>query len=382
MVLGIVAEFNPFHNGHKYLISEAKRQTGADKVVAVMSGAFVQRGGIAITDKHSRTAAALDGGVDLVLELPVIYSLNTAQKFAYGAVATLSATGVVDTLTFGSECGSTTLLSNAAKKLIEEPQAVSDKIKLFTAEGMSYAAARAKAYDGIIPSDILSNPNDILALEYLRASYMLGTGLDALAIKRIGAAHDCYAVRKSIASAAHIRDILMSGRDAHAYMPDGQFPIYDERLLDTAVISKLRCEGAEYIKKINDVSEGLENRFMKAAINSSNVVDLCKNVKSKRYAMSRIRRIAYSSLIGLTKELAAHEPSYLRVLGMTACGAELLRKMKTAAHLPTVIKAADYKGDIIFDFNTRAENIFALAAPTDELKKGGMDITKPPVIKL
>ena len=380
MAIGIVAEFNPFHNGHKYLISEAKRRTGDDAAVAVMSGAWVQRGEPAFTDKHTRARIALENGVDLVLELPVIYSLNTAQKFAYGAIATLAAAGVISTLAFGSESDDSAALISAADALLNEPPEVSDKIKKLTSQGMSFASARAEAFKDIIPGNALCEPNDILGIEYIRAMKELGTGLEICAIRRKGAAHDGKP-DGDIASASEIRKIMSTKSDAARYMPHCDFAIYNPAALDTAVIARLRTCSAEYLAGINDVSEGLENRFIKAAGECDSVPELCQLVKSKRYAMSRIRRIAYSALLGLTKELAKKPPSYIRVLGMNTRGASLLKQMKKGgAMLPVITKPADFADDDIFRFNNTAEDVFSLCAPTQELRRGGYDLTRSPVV--
>lgn len=396
MAIGIVAEFNPFHNGHKYLIAEAKRHAADNTAVAVMSGAWVQRGEPAITDKHTRAEIALENGIDLVLELPVIYSLNTAQKFAYGAIATLSATGVITSLAFGSESGNGEALISAADVLINEPPEVSERIKKLTGDGMSFAAARAEAFDGLISDGLLREPNDILAIEYIRAIKELGESFDIYAIKRTGAAHDGAAV-DDIASASEIRRIMSTNSDASDYLPRCDFPLYSPAALDAAVIAKLRTCGADYLRTINDVSEGLENRFIQAARECDNVEALCQLVKSKRYALSRIRRITYSALLGLTKELAQKAPSYIRVLGMNKRGAALLkqrkarrkelisnslvlRQNKITAHLPVITKPADHSGDEIFDFNNRAEDIFALCAPCAELRRAGHDLRTSPIV--
>ncbi len=379
MEVGIVAEFNPFHNGHKYLIETAKTLTN-DSVVAVMSGAFVQRGGIAITDKLKRAEMALKNGVDLVIELPVTFSHNTAQKFSMGAIATLNATGIIDTLAFGSECGDKDKLIDLAKIIANEPQKVSIKIKEFLSYGMSYPMARAKAYEGYCDTTPLNSPNDILGIEYLRACYDLGISPDVLPITRIGTTHDSNEVSENIASASEIRRRRLSGDDTASFMPDSDFTLYDPKLLDLAVISKLRLSTPEEISNINDMAEGLENKIIAEAKNVNSVDELAMAVKSKRYTLSRIRRILYSCLLGLTKDLCALPPSYIRVLGMNDRGRELLRKMKETATLPIIIKPADYHGDPIFNANSKAEDIFALCSLNPEKRSGSQDLRMTPVI--
>lgn len=380
MAVGIVAEFNPFHNGHKYLIAEAKRRSGSDAAVAVMSGEWVQRGGIAITDKWTRAKQALLNGIDLVLELPVIYSMNTAQKFAYGAIGTLTATGVIDTLAFGSESGKTNALLKAAELLVNEPPEISDKIKNLCGTGMTYAAARALAYSGTINNVILSSPNDILAIEYIRAMEEFNSDFDICVIKRKGAAHDSDKHSDGIASASEIRSKIYENHNVSDFLPCSDFPVYSPSRLDTALIAKLRCCGAEYLREINDVSEGIENRFIKAVAECDTADELCMAVKSKRYTLSRIRRIAWSALLGITKEKAFAPPSYIRVLGMNNKGMTLLKQMKTKAALPVITKPADYPGNDTYYLNNLAEDIFVLCAPIQSLRSGGRDMMTSPVI--
>lgn len=379
MAVGIVAEFNPFHNGHKYLVETAKTLTN-DSVVAVMSGAFVQRGGIAITDKFKRAEMALKNGVDLVLELPVTFSHNTAQKFALGAISTLNATGVIDTLAFGSECGDAEKLKSLAHTIANEPPQVSEKIKKLMNGGISYPTARAIAYGDVCDASPLNTPNDILGVEYLRACCDLDINPEVLAISRIGTKHDSNDIFKNIASASEIRRRRLSGDSVASFVPDCNFTLYDPKLLDLAVISKLRLATADEISNINDMAEGLENRFIAEAKKADTVDELILAVKSKRYTLSRIRRIAYSILLGLTKDLCSLPPSYIRVLGMNDRGRELLRKMKETATLPIIIKPADYAGDPIFSINSQAEDIFALCSTEPTKRNGGSDLRTTPII--
>lgn len=376
---GIIAEFNPFHNGHKYLIEQAKEI--ADAVIVIMSGSFVQRGDIAITDKWSRARAAIMGGADLVLELPVIYSLNTAQKFAYGAVKTLESTNVTDMICFGSECGDTDTLRQMAEIVLSEPPEISELIKKYISEGMSYPSARSRAFSSVSGAHVLDTPNDILGVEYLKAIIETGSSMNTAAIKRIGTDHDSEIRSDSIASASELRRMAERHEDISAYVPSScSFTRYDPSRLDTVLIYKLLTSQPEDIAAINDVSEGLENKFISAARSCGSIDGLCAAVKSKRYTMSRIRRIAWSILLELTKELCSLPPSYIRVLGMNTTGRQLLKTMKEKAELPVIIKAADYKGDAVFRASNKAEDIFALCC-TDPSKRGaGRDLRTTPVI--
>lgn len=381
MAVGIIAEFNPFHNGHKYLLQTAKKITG-EPVVTIMSGSFVQRGGIAITDKLTRTRAALLGGADLVIELPVPFSHNTAQKFAMGAVATLKSCGIIDTLAFGSETGDKLGISTAARIIANEPKEVSDKIKAHMDCGISYPTARKNAYEGYFDTTLLSSPNDILAVEYMRASEILKVNFNPLPIKRIGTAHDSDEVTGTIASATEIRRRVMSENDFDSFTPYSDFDVYNPQFLDTAIISNLRLMPTEQLRNISEIGEGLENKFKAAARSASTVDELISSVKSKRYTLSRIRRIVYSSLIGLSKDTANLSPTYIRILGANENGRALLKTMKKTSTLPIITKPASYKGDAVFDMNLRAEDIFALCAPNNSQKTAGNDLRYTPIMNI
>lgn len=378
MAIGIIAEFNPFHNGHKYLMEQAKKHSH-EPIAVIMSGSFMQRGDIAITDKWTRAYTVLQNGADLVLELPVTFSMNTAQRFAYGAVFSLAATGIIDTLCFGSESGNLADLTKAAKLISNEPPEISAKIKSFMDSGMSYPSARAKAYGGEL--NALSSPNDILATEYLRAANDCGADFKFVPVTRIGTGHDSAVAAGSLASASEIRRRIRNNEKTVDFLPYTDiFPVYNSSRLDTAITANLRKMTHEALREINDVSEGLENRIKKAAYECDTLETLCTAIKSKRYTLSRIRRIVWSSLLGLTKDICSFNPEYLRVLGMNNCGKALLKKMKTTASLPIITKPADFSGSEIFDINSAAEDIFSLCAPTSELRRGRRDITTTPVI--
>ncbi len=381
MVSGVIAEFNIFHNGHKYLIDEARRE--ADAVVAVMSGSFVQRGDAAVTDKWSRAKAALMCGVDLVIELPVCYALNAAPRFAEGGVNTLAALGIADTLFFGSECGDTETLTRAADMLENESADTAGKIKAYMAEGMSYPSAVSKAYSGKIPDGLLDKPNNILALEYIRAVTRSGRGMNVKTVKRIGAEHDGSEINDGFTSASVIREMLTRGEDISEltpYTPDiiGEAPYMLSRL-DSAFAAKLRSMSAWEISEISEVSEGIENRILTAAAEESTFDAIAEKVKSKRYTMSRIRRILIASLIGFMKDIYSPMPEYIRVLGMNKTGAVLLKKAKKNCPVPIITKTADFKGDSkMLRLDLRATDMHALCAPAS--RRGGADFTHSPVI--
>ncbi len=375
-IFGLIAEFNPFHNGHKYILSEIKKHS--DATVVIMSGNAVQRGDIAITDKHTRTRAALLHGADLVLELPAIYALNTAQKFAYGAISTLNATGVVSHLAFGSESGKLDELKMAAHLLEDEPEEVSEHIRSLTASGLSYPAARSKAYEGLIDADILSKPNNILAVEYLRALIYTGSSIKPFTIERTNDFHSTE-ITGSVISATAARELINSGKDISAYVPESEFDVYSVSALDNVLTYLLRTISPVELAKINDVSEGLENRIISAAKAHSGFDAIAAAVKSKRYTMSRIRRILLSTVTGLTGELCSLPPSYIRVLGMNSTGREVLKMMKKTSSLPIITKTADFNSDPIFEAEIRVTEAAALCK-TASPAPAGREYTQSPVI--
>ena len=374
-ITAVISEYNPFHFGHKYQLEEIKKNS--DAVIVIMSGPFVQRGEAAITDKWTRAKAALLNGADLVFELPVIYALNSAKEFAFGAVRLLDGTGVVDELCFGSECGDINKLLSAARALENEPKTVSDKIQQLISSGLSYPAAREIAFEEIIPQGVLSEPNNILAVEYIRALLSLNSSIAPATIKRCGSGYHDIDVNR-FASATGIRDKIFTGKEFSDLLPCPDFDVYCTSNLDTAMTAKLRMVSAEYLSTINGVSEGLENRIKRAALIYSSIDDIASEIKTKRYTMTRIKRILISALLDITSELASSNATYLRVLGMNNIGTEILRQIKNNSDLDIITKTADYKKvNPVFDLDIRAQNIFALCGGN---KKGNADLTTSPIV--
>ena len=384
MITGIIAEYNIFHNGHKYQIDEVKKQS--DYVVSVMSGSFVQRGDVAITDNWSRAKSALLCGADLVLELPVCFSLNAAQNFASGGINTLNALGIIDSVAFGSECGDINSLTETARIMENENSVVSENIQSLISSGINYPSALSKAYENKIAHDILTLPNNILAIEYIRALIRTNSSIRPVTIQRANAKHNDNEIHNNFTSASKIREMIMNGENIDALIPynlsdiGGFFPYCVSRL-DSAVISKLRLSGAEQISSINEVTEGLENRIIQSAMETDSFSSLCKSVKSKRYTMSKIRRSILASLLDFTKDIYKPMPEYIRVLGMNKNGMEILKKAKKHCSLPIITKAADFKEKSRqFELDIRATDTAALCSPDKAKRCGGTDFKNSPII--
>ncbi|MCM1057677.1 MAG: nucleotidyltransferase [Firmicutes bacterium] len=363
-VNGIIAEYNPFHNGHKYHLEESKRLTGADYSVVVISGNFIQRGDPALVDKHTRTEMALKNGADLVLELPTLYSASSAEYFATGAVSLLDKLGVVTHLCFGSECGDTVLLRQIAAILREEPADFKAELKAKMKQGLSYPSARNSALIHHCPSlaessKIFSSPNNILAIEYIKAILNQDSKMEPVTIRRLGAEYHDPAPRSGYCSALAIRQALSDGRGlssvAH-YMPDSARELLSERLVlgrgicandfSSALYYKLLSEKESGFDRYLDVSTDLSNRICKHLTEYKNFDDFCDLLKTKELTFTRISRCLLHILLNLTKEDMAvcseleHTP-YARILGFRRDAEDLLTAIREQASIPLVTKLAD-----------------------------------------
>lgn len=382
-ICGIIAEYNPFHNGHKYQIEETKRRFGATHTVAVMSGNFTQRGDTAIFDKYKRAEVALKNGVDLVIELPVAYALGSAEQFALGAVSVLQSLGCVDMLSFGSECGDIGLLHETAGAVVYAQQ--HDDFFRFMRSGDTLPVALQKTIEKYYESEIietLTEPNNTLAVEYLKAMDEMGCLFEPVTIGRTGTGHDSDEVSENIASASKIRRMILAGEDVSAFvpgLPDGETA--DIRNLETAILAKLRMMSQKEIEKAPNVLMGLENRIYKSARVATNLAELYMLIKTKRYTLARIRRIVLACFLGIKKSDLKKSPSYIRILGMNGKGREILAKADCKLPMDTSLKALMKSGDVQKRQAYLEEvsgNMYALAY--DKKKPCGLEYTSKPVI--
>lgn len=378
-VAGIIAEYNPFHQGHAWQIQEARRRLGPDTAVVVcMSGNFVQRGDFAILAKRPRAEAALAGGADLVLELPTPWSAATAERFAQGGVAVLAASGVTTHLVFGCETGALPPLAETAACL--DSPAFRESLGRFTGRGMTFAAARQTAARGLVgaAADCLSQPNNILAVEYLRALNALGGPMVPLALPRVGAGHDS-GEEGAFLSAAAIRERILSGGDWAAALPgamaavlrremaEGRAPA-DWRNCQRAILARLRrMEEAEFLP-YDGGNEGLYHRFYAAVHAQTTVEDVLTAAKTRRYPLSRLRRMLLLSYLGVPQAGQGQTPPYLRVLGIGSRGRTLLRRMRESASLPVIVKSGRVRrldGEVqrVFHQEVVCAELYALALP-------------------
>ena len=376
----IISEYNPFHNGHKYHI-EQTRAAGVTHIAAVMSGNFTQRGDAAIYDKHVRARAALENGIDLVIELPVRYSLMAAEGFARGAVEIVSALGCVDTLSFGSESGNIEALKEASRAI--EFTAHTKEFDKLIKHGKSYPAALHEAMLEYYTKDVaelIASPNNTLAIEYLSALDNIASPIKPMTIKRLGADHDSDDEDVFI-SASAIRKKILNGGDISTFAPAVDAPAADITRLERAILAKLRTLRAEDFERCYDSIGGLAERLGKAVRGARSLSELYFLAKAKRYTLSSIRRVVMCAFLNLDKKFAAEKPAYLRVLGMNSRGKEILSEAKCPVPIDTSLKALSKTSREAFlqaGFEARCTDIYSLAFA--EPRPCGVDFTAAPVI--
>ena len=348
-VLGIIAEYNPFHNGHLYHIKQSIQQSSADYIICVVSGNFVQRGNTAIIDKWTKAKMALANGADLVIERPTISSTSSAENFAEGAIKTLDALGIVDDISFGMETSDISTLNNIANILYQEPKEYITMLNHELKKGISFPKARENAimmYLNDIKryANILSGANNILGIEYLKAMKKLKSTLKPIGIQREKIFYHEFIV-DDFASATAIRKMIVNRQfnDIMKVMPrsasillaqelqNGHY-VLDLSKFQAEILYKLRTMTLQEIKDLPDVSEGLENSIKSAADSCNNIIDLVNIIKSKRYTQTRIQRILIYALLGITKkkmEASKKAVPYIRVLGMNEHGKKLISEAVT-----------------------------------------------------
>ena len=373
--VGIIAEFNPFHNGHRYLLHSARKQADAEIVIAIMSGSFVQRGAGAVYSKWHRAAAAVRGGADIVLELPVAYTLQSADFFAEGAVKMLCKLRV-DAVSFGVESAALDDLMLIVDKMQTPSSSLHEHLKQNISRGMSYSAAFSEALKTVFP-DFLMLPNHTLALAYLNAAEKLCFHPAWIPIQRIGAPHDGIG-SGAITSAAHIRELLESApASAKKFLPYPPLPPESNRtLLETLALANLRRITTKELSLISGVTEGLENR-LKASASAPTFDAFVEAASTRRYSSARIRRIAYNALLGIDSHLPKSDPAYFRVLSLNSKGRAWLRENKDASPLPFIIKTADAPPSPLLSLDCLATDLWALSAKGSD---GKQDYQKSPII--
>ncbi|MGL5753628.1 MAG: nucleotidyltransferase [Paraclostridium sp.] len=415
-LVGLVVEYNPFHNGHLYHLNKSKEITQATHSIAVMSGNFLQRGEPALFDKYTRAKMAVANGVDLVIELPTLFACQSAEIFSHGAITLLNSLGCVDSVCFGSEEGDINILYEIAKILNDEPLEFKNLLKNYLDEGLLFATSRSKAlYDYIknnslldVPEEklnnILNSSNNILGIEYIKSILRVDSSIKPQTISRIKAEYNSEVIESNICSATAIRKSLKECSSLHnieRVVPNNTFrlisecinsdfhPMFDDYFFDT--IKQLTCRDLSLLSSYFDVNEGIENKIYKSVFHSNSLDELQQNIKSKRYTLTKIKRILNNILLGITKNDMNKVKSisyipYVRILAFNDKGREIIKQIKLNSDITIVNKFSNINtnNDDIFktliSYDIKASNIYNLIYYKNNanLLKGPMDFYVSP----
>ena len=402
-VAAIISEYNPFHNGHKYQIDKIREILGEDTaIVAIMSGNFTQRGEIAVTDKTIRAKAACECGANLVLELPFPFSMSSAEFFAKSGVKIASELGVVDYLVFGSESGNITELSDIAAIMSTDEYSLELDSLISSPEYKDYGypelceIALTTVY-GKQPDKSLLSPNNILAIEYIKAISQFGNRVAPMTIKRAGAGYlDYFNPMAEFQSATAIREeMLSSPSSAFDYVPENAKNIYNEaidegkmpadvRRLDGAVISFFRLNSPSASVDIQDAVGGLYNRLCDMSAEATSISSLTSMTETKKYTKARIRRAIWNTYFGVTSSDVRELPCFTQVLAMDDVGRSVLKRIKKVSYFPVITKPSSYKeydDDVIKqkELSNRADAVYGLTL--NKANSGRFPLTFTPYVK-
>lgn len=410
-LLGLVVEYNPFHNGHKYHLEKSKEITNATHTVAIMSGSFLQRGEPALFDKYTRAEMAVKNGVDLVIELPTLYACQSAEIFSHGAVATLNSLNCVNSLCFGSEEGNIDILQTISEILVKEPSDFKTTLKNFLDEGIVFPVARSKALYEYIKNNhllelsedelqqVLNSSNNILGIEYIKSLIKLNSSIKPYTITRIASKYNSTDIESNICSATAIRNSLKDNTDLKLIenvVPLHTFneinhkintnfnPVFDYMFYD--LLSSTIIRDVDNLTKYFEVNEGIENKIYSNVFTSKNLEELINSTKSKRYTMTKIKRTLNNILLGINRDDVIKvkdldKVPYIRILAFNNKGREIIKKIKTSSDIEIITKFSkiSHVDDPIFDtlikYDLKSSNMYNLIYYKNNrnLLKGPMD---------
>ena len=402
MVLGIIAEYNPFHNGHLYHLLKSKELTKDNYVIAIIGGNFTQRGEASLVDKWTKCEMALDNGVDLVIELPTLYSVSSAENFADGAIKILNSLKIVDNISFGTECEELNKLNIIANILFEEPKEYKLFLQSELDKGLSFPKARENALIEYLNDfsyrTVLSGSNNILAIEYLKALKKHRSKINPLVVPRGNTNHLNKDYTGKITSSTSIREMIKTGntRNLKNSMTPSSYTILKEEInkghfirdisdFEKLIIYNLRNSSFDSLRKLPDVSEGLEHLIKKAANSTNSIYELINQVSSKRYTETRIKRILLYSLLGISQremDISKKVTPYVRVLGFSKNGKELLSRIsKNNPNLRIITSVKKFIDEninrnlnMMIEKDILATNIYTLGYQSDSV--ANLDFTR------
>lgn len=393
-VLGVIAEYNPFHTGHLYHILESKKLSKTDYTVVVMSGNFVQRGNTSIVDKWTKTEMALKCGADLILELPTIYSISSAENFAEGSIRILDSLGIVDIFSFGNEHCDISVLDDIANVLYKEPKEYSTILNRELQKGLSFPKARENALmlylnDIRRYASVLSSPNNILGIEYLKALKRTKSFMQPLAVNRYGSQYNSTTVSNGFASATAIRELIKK-RDfieVAKVMPKSSFNLLKDSIFkgqyvpdivkfEKEILYKFRTMSQEQINDLPDINEGLDVVLKKAANSCNTLKEFFNIAKTRRFTQTRLQRVCLYALLGITKkdmQVSKKIQPYVRVLGFNNKGKELISEVhRQKPKLPIVTSVKKFMDSnanknlkSMLEIDINATNIYTLGYEYD-----------------
>lgn len=380
-ITGIITEYNPFHNGHLYHLTEARKNTNADGIICIMSGNFVQRGGPAIVDKWKRTEMALNNGVDLIIELPTFYAVSSAEFFAKGAVSILNSLGIVDNIFFGSECGDVNKLIEISQVLVNEDCTYKSILKKNLDKGLTFAKARENSLIEYLNNDeindILLSSNNILGIEYVKSILKLNSSIKPMTLKREGSKYNDRELSSSFSSATSIRETLKNNNSIEnlvnlipnesykifSKLQEDQYPfVFDEDMFKF-IKYKIQTNCINF-NNLYEITEGLDNKIMKEINNSNTYDEFILNIKSKRYTYSKISRLLTHIYLGLDDNsfVSINNPTnlYARVLGFNKTGREILSLIKANSTIPLITKVPRFTDNPLLKLDIRATAAYSI----------------------
>ena len=403
-ISGIITEYNPFHLGHNFHLNNCKIDTNPDGVVCVMSGNFVQRGFPSITDKWSRAEMAIKSGVDLVIELPTLFAVSSAEFFSFGAISILDSLNIVDNIYFGSEFGNLDLILTIAKILAFEPNEFKLYLKENLSLGITFPSARANALntyienhldltiDPTILQDFLNSSNNILGIEYCKILLRLNSSIKPVTLKREGSNYnDVTTEENKFASATAIREFIQNDKSLNstkALLPNETYNILnskkdfaDSSLMFSYIKYTLLLK-PDIANNIKDTNEGLGNKILKEIQTSISLEDLISKCKSKRYTHTRISRVLCLIFLGIDKELQCllyERPKYIRILGLNQTGAKILKEIKKNSDIEIITKVPKKITDELLKLDIKATNLYSLL--NTDLKLNSDYLKSPFILK-
>ena len=410
-LLGLVVEYNPFHNGHKYHLEKSKELTNATHTMAIMSGSFLQRGEPALFDKYTRAEIAVKNGVDLVIELPTLYSCQSAEIFSHGAIATLNSLNCVNSVCFGSEEGNVEILRTIAEILVREPEEFKSSLKKYLDDGLVFPIARSKSlYDYINKNNLLSlkeeelqqvlnSSNNILGIEYIKSLIKLNSSIKPFTITRVASEYNSKNIESNICSATAIRNSLKNNSNLELIknvVPTSTFeeienkisqkfnPLYDSDFYD--ILSSTIIRDFDNLTNYFEVNEGIENKIYSNIFKSKTLEELIDLTKSKSYTMTKIKRTLNNILLGINRDDVIKvkdlsQVPYIRILAFNNKGREIIKKIKDSSDIEIITKFSkishieDPLFDTLIKYDLKASNMYNMIyyKNNKNLVKGPMD---------